>query len=173
MDKQQVIALATEAADQMDGLDPRASVQQALERHYGTKVNDPAFLMQLVVELYVGPVREAWRKSALDPDINEIVGQESLFPQPHLVIVPNDDGTETLVKRKDATMAQVEAYYKHLTRHTKAKAKKAEQARTKVMALSGVVIDSGDDVETLPYVDAVEKYGLAALESIRAALPNG
>lgn len=172
MEKQQVIALATEAADQMENLDARASVQQALERHYGAKVNDPAFLLQLVVELYVGPVRDAWRKSALDPDANEMAGQEALFPQPHLIIVPNDDGTETLVKGKDATVGQMTAYYRQLTRYTKAKARKAEQARTKVMALASVVVDSGDDAETLHYVDAVDKYGAAAIETIRAALPN-
>lgn len=172
MEKQQVIALATEASDQMDGLDARASVQQALERHYGTKINDPAFLMQLVIGLYVGPVRDAWRKAALDPDVNEMGGQESLFPQPHIVIVPNDDGSETLKKIKDSTVAEVNAYYGNLTRHTKAKARKAEQSRTKVLALASVVVDSGDDTESLPYLDAVEKYGNAALDTIRTALPH-
>lgn len=161
-----LVLRAFEIAEGKTELDFQALAVEAIEAKYGERSNDPDFLKFLLAEQAMGEIKREFKKSALDPDKNDDVDALTLFPMPHYVMDTTDNGEDVVVPGKVATVAQVDRHYTKVARTLKAKVRKVEEFRTKVVALRAVTRESGDDPTNVYYADAVEKYGRNAIEAV-------
>lgn len=166
---QQIMLLATQAADSMDTLDASKAMSAALHQQYGSKMNDPRFVEGLLVNEVAGQLRRNLRRTAMDPEANEIPGQESMFPRPHWVVWTNEDGEEIWISGRIATVEQVVNHYAKSEREHRAKARRAAQGKEKSQAMAQYLADHDLDPSQLLWNDAVDNYGNPVLEAMRSA----
>lgn len=164
---QDLILKAMTRAEAMEEVDFAAALAQAIRDQYGSKANDPAFLLELLTLELTGEFRRRFRKSVMDPDEVIEAEQTSLFPVAHWVVVQTDDGGEIFKAGRSATAIEHRDHIVRVTRNQKARTRKLEQACNKIVALTAEVTKNGDDPTQLLYVDAIDKYGRAAIEAIR------
>ena len=164
---QQVMLLATQAADEMDRLDAGVALTTALRQKFGTQMDDPRFVEGLLVGEMVGGFRRKLRASAMDPEQNEIPGQESMFPQPQWVVYTSDEGDEVWAKGGVATVEQVLNHYGKSQREHRATARRAEQGREKVQAMAAYLAEHQIDPSQMLWSEAVARYSRPVLKSMR------
>lgn len=174
----EIRSLAIQAIDEGSALNENnhvnyeAALEGAYRDKYGAQMQDPAFLLSLLVRRDVSSLKREIEKTLVDPDLNDDIQLELPLPFPKLALVKvqTDDGGEALMPGRFATVDQVRAQVQRTVRSTKAKATKASNQSDRVEALRQEVVSQGADPSEVGYVDAVVLYGRLALEHSTAAL---
>lgn len=165
---QQITLLATQAADEMSTLDVATALKTAFRGKFGNQMDNAGFVEDLLVNELANGFRRKLRASAMDPEQNEMSGQESMFPRLMWVVYTNEQGAEVYVRGAIATVDQVQNHYSKSHRENSARAKRAQHGREKAKAMTQWLADNEIDPTTTLWSEAVETFGAAVLTSMKA-----
>lgn len=165
----QILLAATLETQRMAELDAQAALDAAYRSKYGEKMNDAEFVCQLLYAEKKSALVRLIRSNALDPDANEMPGQEQLFPRPAWIVDNDDQGEEIFIRGEVANVEQVYRHTLRASRHQTAKAKKANQNLAKVQAMASYVADAGLDATEMNYFEAVDAYAAPVIDAMKAA----
>jgi len=164
---QQIILAATMAAESQAELNATEALASAYRTVHGDSMDDIEFVKTLLYGRDQAALVRGIKANALDPDANEIEGQQQLLPMPGWVVARDDKGEELYIRGDFATVDQLHQHYTASLRQYKGKARKADQGLKKVTAMREHLVGMGVDPHEANWADVVDQHGVAVIQGIK------